>query len=98
MTEVSLWQPHPLLHLITLADGNDKSTRLEEVTWEETGNKVPKGHLDMQGVPEDPPYKHCENKAGYPVWILTVPGIQLYKVVIMQEQEIGRQIYTGCWP
>lgn len=47
----------PLLHLITLADGNAKSTLELQGQRKQLEHWMPNGHLDVQRGPKDPP---CE--------------------------------------
>ena len=46
---------HPLLHLITLADGKAKSTSALQGWRKQLEHWLPNGHLDMQRGPKDPP-------------------------------------------
>lgn len=85
---------HPLLHLITLADGNAKST-LELQGWrKQLEHWMPNGHLDMQRGPKDPPCECWERRQSLCITqSLAGTGIQVHSRVTLQEPERGMWTY-----
>lgn len=85
---------HPLLHLITLADGNAKSTSELQGWRKQLEHWMPNGHLDMQRGPKDPPCECWERRQSLCITqSLAGTGIQVHSRVTLQEPERGMWTY-----